>query len=65
MKPLAIIGLDPGTSSAYTVLDLDGNVLHSHAAKELSLSQMITEIIQICQPIIVSTDKAKVPSFVD
>ncbi|MBI2146484.1 DUF460 domain-containing protein [Candidatus Woesearchaeota archaeon] len=65
MRPLAIIGLDPGTTSAYTILDLDGKVLRSHAAKELSLSQMISEIIEVCQPIIVSTDKAKIPSFVE
>ena len=65
MKPLAIIGLDPGTTSAYSIVDLQGNILQQYAAKELTLSEMITRITEICFPLIVSTDKAKVPSFVD
>ncbi len=64
MKPLAIIGLDPGTTSAYAILDLQGNLLQEFAAKELTLSEMITRITEVCFPLIVSTDKAKVPSFV-
>jgi len=65
MKPLAIIGLDPGTTSAYAILDLQGNILQQHAAKELTLSEMITRITELCFPLIASTDKAKVPSFVE
>ncbi len=65
MKPLAIIGLDPGTTSAYAILDLQGNLLHHYAAKELTLSEMILQITEVCFPLIVSTDKAKTPSFVE
>ncbi len=65
MKPLAIIGLDPGTTSAYAILDLEGNILKVHAAKELTLSEMIVQITNLCFPLIAGTDKAKVPSFVD
>lgn len=65
MKPLAIIGLDPGTTSAYAILDLQGNLLQHYAAKELTLSEMILQITELCFPLIVSTDKAKVPSFVE
>ncbi len=65
MKPLAIIGLDPGTTSAYAILDLQGNILQEYAAKELTLSEMIVQITEVCFPLIVSTDKAKVPSFVE
>lgn len=65
MKPLAIIGLDPGTTSAYAILNLQGNLLHEYAAKELTLSDMIMRITEVCFPLIVSTDKAKVPSFVE
>ncbi len=65
MKPLAIIGLDPGTTSAYTILDLNRKILGQNSGKELTLSEMISQIIKFCQPLIVSTDKAKVPSFVE
>ncbi len=65
MKPLAIIGLDPGTTSAYVVLGLDGNIIKTNSGKELTLAMMISQIIEVCLPVIVSTDKAKVPSFVE
>ncbi len=65
MKPLAIIGVDPGTTSAYLALGLDGSVIKTNSGKELTLAMMISQIIEVCLPIIVSTDKAKVPSFVE
>ena len=65
MKPLAIIGLDPGTTSGYVILDLNGQMIKSYSAKELSLSLVISQIIEHCQPIITATDKARLPSFVE
>ena len=65
MKPLAIIGLDPGTTSAYIILDLEGKIISANSGKELTLAKMLAEITQLCQPIFVSTDKAKIPSFVE
>ena len=65
MKPLAIIGLDPGTTTGYAVLDLQGGVMKTYSAKELPLSRVIADIMERCHPVIVSTDKAKVPSFVE
>ncbi len=65
MKPLAIIGLDPGTTSGYVILDLNGQVIKSYSAKELSLSLVISQIIEHCQPLITATDKARLPSFVE
>src|SRR3989338_505806 len=65
MKPLAIIGLDPGTTAAYVIVDLKGTILASSAAKELPLSQIISSIMTHCQPVIVATDKAKTPSLVE
>ncbi|MFH1682439.1 MAG: DUF460 domain-containing protein [Candidatus Woesearchaeota archaeon] len=63
-KPLVIVGLDPGTTTAYALLDLNGNFLGSFSAKELSLSQTISRIIEISQPLITCSDKGKTPSFV-
>src|SRR3989338_6058983 len=65
MHPLAIIGVDHGTTSAYSILDLNGTILKQHSGKELTLAMMIEQIMQVCHPLIISTDKAKVPSFVE
>lgn len=63
-KPLSIIGLDPGTTAAYSVLDLQGQLLQTYSAKELSLSQIISQIIEISLPLVTATDKEKTPSLV-
>lgn len=64
MKPLAILGLDPGTTSAYALLDLEGKVIKIHSAKNQPVAEVISQVFALAQPIIVGTDKAKVPSFV-
>ncbi|MFH0701241.1 MAG: DUF460 domain-containing protein [Candidatus Woesearchaeota archaeon] len=64
MKPLAIIALDPGATTAFCALDLNGQVLRIYSAKELPLSVVISKVIEVCQPIISVTDKGKTPSFV-
>ena len=65
MKPLAFIGIDPGTTCAYVILDLNGVIIKKDSAKELPLSEVISQIMSVCKPMIVGTDKAKVPSFVE
>lgn len=65
MMPLAIIGLDPGTTAGYAILDLHGRIIAVDSSKELSLSLVISKIIEVCRPVFVSTDKARVPSFVE
>ncbi|MBI2665284.1 DUF460 domain-containing protein [Candidatus Woesearchaeota archaeon] len=64
-KPLAIIGLDPGTTSAYAILTLDGKIINCNSGKEMPLSIIIKEIVDLCRPVLVGTDKAKIPSFVE
>lgn len=65
MKPLAIIGLDPGLTTAYTIIDLEGNILSSYSARELALSEVISHLISRCQPLLLATDKSKAPAFVE
>ena len=50
MKPLAIIGLDPGTTSAYVALGLDGNIIKTNSGKALTLAMMISQMIEVCLP---------------
>jgi len=62
-QPL-IAGIDPGTTAAYALLDMEGNLLEAASAKELGLNEMIARVSARGLPLIVSTDKAKVPDFV-
>ncbi|MBI5389158.1 DUF460 domain-containing protein [Candidatus Woesearchaeota archaeon] len=45
-KTLLIVGIDPGTTTAYAVLDLEGNVLKTHAQKDIDLGDVIKAIIR-------------------
>ncbi len=64
-KPLSIIGLDPGTTIGCVVLGLDGKMIKSFSGKNFSLADLIKEVIEVSQPVLTATDKAKVPSLVE
>lgn len=59
---LTIIGLDPGTTLGYAILDLNGNVLRIGSTRDTSST--IREIIQHGRPVVVSTDVCPVPRLV-
>lgn len=63
-KKLLIAGIDPGTTTAYAVLDIEGNLLHLNSSKHFDLGRLILEVIEFGKVILVGTDKAKVPSLV-
>ncbi len=60
-KPV-IVGFDPGVTSAYSVIDLEGNVLGVFSERNASLSAIKQSIIRIGKPLIIATDKANAPS---
>ena len=64
-KKLLIAGIDPGMTTAYAVLDIEGNLLHLNSSKQLDLNLLISEIINIGKVALVGTDKAKVPGLVE
>jgi len=64
-KQLIIIGIDPGTTKSYAVLDLHGNILDVKSSKKLDASTITKEAFKHGKPIIVGTDVKKVPSFVE
>lgn len=59
-----IVGIDPGTTLGYAVLDLDGNLLELKSSKHLKLSQLISRIIEKGKVILVGCDKKDIPNFV-
>ncbi|MBU0757942.1 MAG: DUF460 domain-containing protein [Nanoarchaeota archaeon] len=63
MKPL-IIGIDPGTTAAYGAIDFEGNVISIGSKKDFSISEMISTIMYLGDPIVIGTDKKEVPSFI-
>lgn len=60
-----IVGIDPGTTLGYAVLDIDGNILKLGSSKQLNLSSLITEVIKYGKPLIVGCDKHFIPEFVN
>ncbi|MDP7116293.1 MAG: DUF460 domain-containing protein [Candidatus Woesearchaeota archaeon] len=64
-KPLLIIGIDPGTTVGYACLDIEGNPIKISSQKELNYSQLIKKLITIGKPLIIGTDKKRIPDFVE
>jgi len=63
-KPI-IIGIDPGTTSAYAILDLNGNILKIQSKKDFGFNEMVKKVSEIGLPIILGTDKQKIPDFIE
>ena len=64
-KPLLIIGIDPGTTLGYAVLDINGKLIKISSSKILNLNSLISKIIEIGKPLIIGTDVSPAPSFVE
>lgn len=65
MRELLIVGIDPGTTIGYAVLDTNGNVLKIKSSKQLELNSLIEEIVMHGSVLAVGTDKAKTPGLVE
>jgi len=63
-KGLLIVGVDPGTTLGYALLDIDGNILKLKSSKLLDLNSLISEVIKEGYPVIVGTDRKDLPDFV-
>jgi hypothetical protein len=64
ISPLLVVGIDPGTTVGYSVLDIQGNALLTGSTKHLGLASLIGLIIRYGTPVLVATDKASPPGFV-
>jgi uncharacterized protein len=63
-KPLVAVGVDPGTTLGYAVVGLDGRILKVGSARGAGLQQLIEAVTYHGKPVIVGTDKAKLPEMV-
>jgi predicted RNase H-like nuclease (RuvC/YqgF family) len=64
MKPL-IIGVDPGSTSAVAMVDFDGNLVELQSGKNFPPREIIQEIVENGKPVVVASDKGKMPSKVE
>src|SRR3989344_5540755 len=62
---LLIVGIDPGITTAYAVLDIEGKLVHLNSSKQLDLKLIISQIIGFGKAVLVGTDKAKAPRLVE
>ncbi len=65
VNKLLVVGIDPGTTTAYAVLDLNGNVVSIKSAKNLGINALLAEVVQLGKIAVIGTDKAKIPSLVE
>ena len=65
MDKLTIIGIDPGTTKSYAVLDLNGNILEVKSSKKLDASKITNNVFKFGKPVLIGTDVKKVPNFVE
>ena len=63
-RSLLIAGIDPGITTAYAVLDIEGKLIKTNSSKNFDLNQLISEIIKIGKVVLVGTDKSKTPNLV-
>lgn len=64
-KRLLIVGVDPGITTAYAVLDIEGNLLKLNSSKQLELNRIISDVIEFGKAVIVGTDKVKAPNLAE
>ncbi len=59
-----VAGIDPGTTVGWAVLNLKGELVAIGSQKEFDLDSVVAELTKTGKPIVIGSDKAKIPSFV-
>ena len=65
MERYLILGIDPGTTKSYAVLDFQGNILEVKSSKKLNIETITKEVFKFGKPVLIGTDVFKTPSFVE
>ncbi|MFH2028312.1 MAG: DUF460 domain-containing protein [Nanoarchaeota archaeon] len=64
-KQLLIVGVDPGTTMGYAVLDIECNLVEAGSGKNMDMGILISKLISLGKPLIIAGDKKKNPDFVE
>src|SRR3989344_1883100 len=65
MEKLLIVGIDPGTTKSYAVLDINGDILEVKSSKKFNENIITKEVFKFGKPVLIGTDVKKVPGFVE
>jgi len=64
-RTYTIVGVDPGTTTAFAVLDLKGRVLKTESSRSWGFSELVGLLIESGHPLIIATDKNPSPGTVE
>jgi uncharacterized protein len=64
-RTYTIVGIDPGTTTAFAILDLKGKVIHVSSSRSWGFSELVGLLIELGHPLIIATDKNPTPGTVD
>ncbi len=64
-KTYTIVGVDPGTTTAFAALDLNGQVIAVASSRTWDFSELIGLLVERGHPLIIAADKTPVPSSVE
>jgi predicted RNase H-like nuclease (RuvC/YqgF family) len=64
-RTYTIVGVDPGTTTAFAVLDLNGHVLDVASSRSWGFSELVGLLIESGHPLIIATDKNPTPATVE
>jgi predicted RNase H-like nuclease (RuvC/YqgF family) len=56
-RTYTIVGIDPGTTTAFAVLDLKGKLINIASSRSWGFSELVGLLIELGHPIIIATDK--------
>jgi predicted RNase H-like nuclease (RuvC/YqgF family) len=60
-----VVGIDPGTTTAYAALDLDGNLLALRSGRQLSMADLVEELARVGRPLVIASDVHEMPFSVE
>ncbi len=60
-----IVGIDPGTTTAYAALDLDGNLLALRSSRQLTMADLVEELTRVGRPLVIASDVHEMPFSVE
>jgi predicted RNase H-like nuclease (RuvC/YqgF family) len=60
-----IVGIDPGTTTAFAAVDLDGNLLHLASSRQMNMGDVVESLYRVGKPVIVASDVQQMPYSVE